>query len=328
MRHRFRERAAAASAVARSSRRLKMALTSDACPAGGSLGARRCQPVTSTGSSSSSFSAEETVEENQDGGVSSGAEDLPCVEGGRGEGEADSLCGLELDDLLSQGGHGDWDVGLDTQFPADLWPGTSGVSGLKADRGPCGQSELSDLLRHLMGCGLALESGELGRSGKRSSSSKLGLGGAAGGAKINKNAVAARLNRLKKKEYVMGLETKVNCLMSENQELKEENRQLGRRVKELEEETRYLKAVLANESVLSQLLCRLTGVNGLKLTTSLYRESEASDHDYALPRKRLKSEEDTSGGICLHVDKEKVSVEFCASCARNACTSVKIFFFR
>nr|XP_033804246.1 CREB/ATF bZIP transcription factor [Geotrypetes seraphini] len=311
MRHRFRERAATASAVARSSRRLKMALTSDARSAGAD-------------GSSNALSAGESAEERQDGGASSGAEDPSCFSGS-GDGEAESLCGLELDELLSQGGQGDWDAGFGAQLTGDLWLESGDGPCLKADRSHCGPSELSDLLRQLMGCGVAAESGELARSAKRSG----GVGAtAAAGAKINKNAVAARLNRLKKKEYVMGLETRVNCLASENQELKDENRQLGRRVKELEEETRYLKAVLANESVLSQLLCRLTGVNGLKLTTSLYREAEESDHDYALPRKRLKAEEETSGGICLHVDKEKVSVEFCASCARNACTSVKIFFFR
>ncbi|XP_030055978.1 CREB/ATF bZIP transcription factor [Microcaecilia unicolor] len=323
MRHRFRERASVVvSAAARTSRRLKMALTSDACSAGAGASSRRCQLADNADGSSSNSSS---VEEKQDGGASSGAEEPTCFSGSRpaGDCEADSLCGLELDDLLSQGGRSDWDVGFDTQLTGgDLWL----ENNEKADRNHCGPGEFSDLLRQLMGSGVAADNGESGRSGKRSGGNVAAA--AAAGAKINKNAVAARLNRLKKKEYVMGLETRVNCLASENQELKDENRQLGRRVKELEEETRYLKAVLANESVLSQLLCRLTGVNGLKLTTSLYREAGESDHDYALPRKRLKAEEETSGGICLHVDKEKVSVEFCASCARNACASVKIFFFR
>ncbi|XP_042347718.1 CREB/ATF bZIP transcription factor [Plectropomus leopardus] len=144
---------------------------------------------------------------------------------------------------------------------------------------------------------------------------------------INKNAIAARLNRLRKKEYVTSLEKKVGSLSSENNALKQENSQLTKRVEELEDETRYLRAVLANESMLAQLLSRLSGVNGMKLSSSLFQGPDPNDHDYALPRKRVKVEEkETSGGVCLHVDKNHVSVEFCTKCAESASTSLKIFF--
>ncbi|XP_008296304.1 CREB/ATF bZIP transcription factor isoform X1 [Stegastes partitus] len=143
----------------------------------------------------------------------------------------------------------------------------------------------------------------------------------------NKNAIAARLNRLKKKEYVNSLERKVGILSTENGMLKQENSQLTKRVEELEDETRYLRAVLANESMLAQLLSRLSGVNGMKLSSSLFQGPDPNDHDYALPRKRVKVEEkETSGGVCLHVDKNHVSVEFCTKCAESASTSLKIFF--
>lgn len=142
---------------------------------------------------------------------------------------------------------------------------------------------------------------------------------------INKNAIAARLNRLKKKEYVNGLEKKVGVLLTENNGLKQENTQLTKRVEELEDETRYLRAVLANESMLAQLLSRLSGVNGMKLSSSLFQGHNSNDHDYALPRKRVKVEEkETSGGVCLHVDKNHVSVEFCTKCAESASTSLKM----
>ncbi|XP_059190149.1 CREB/ATF bZIP transcription factor [Centropristis striata] len=55
---------------------------------------------------------------------------------------------------------------------------------------------------------------------------------------INKNAIAARLNRLRKKEYVNSLEKKVDVLSTENSSLKQENVQLNKRVEELEDETR------------------------------------------------------------------------------------------
>ncbi|XP_055079243.1 uncharacterized protein crebzf isoform X2 [Periophthalmus magnuspinnatus] len=55
---------------------------------------------------------------------------------------------------------------------------------------------------------------------------------------LNKNAIAARLNRIKKKEYVSNLERKVTGLSSENSTLKRENSELMKRVEELEDETR------------------------------------------------------------------------------------------
>ncbi|XP_059396070.1 CREB/ATF bZIP transcription factor-like isoform X2 [Carassius carassius] len=55
---------------------------------------------------------------------------------------------------------------------------------------------------------------------------------------INKNAIAARMNRLKKKEYVSGLEQRVGSLTTENRVLKQENGNLNKRVEELENETR------------------------------------------------------------------------------------------
>uniref|UniRef100_H2L9H1 LAS1 like ribosome biogenesis factor n=1 Tax=Oryzias latipes TaxID=8090 RepID=H2L9H1_ORYLA len=55
---------------------------------------------------------------------------------------------------------------------------------------------------------------------------------------VNKNAIAARLNRLKKKEYVSSLESRVGVLSVENIKLKQENSQLTKRVEELEDETR------------------------------------------------------------------------------------------
>ncbi len=142
---------------------------------------------------------------------------------------------------------------------------------------------------------------------------------------INKNAIAARINRLKKKEYVSGLEQRVGSLTTENRVLKQENGNLNKRVDELENETRYLRAVLANESMLAQLLSRLSGVNGMKFSTSLFQESNENDHDYAMPRKRVKVEnKDTAGGICLHVDKDHVSVEFCTKCAESSSLSHKM----
>ncbi|TRZ19280.1 hypothetical protein HGM15179_007836 [Zosterops borbonicus] len=165
-----------------------------------------------------------------------------------------------------------------------------------------------------------------------------------------KAAAAARLNRLKKKQYVLGLESRLQGLAAENRQLRDRNRGLSRRLRELERESGYLRAVLANQSALGQLLSRLAGTRagGLQLGTSLFRDTggrqqqqhlqpagESSDHDYALPSARPRGLQEAAGteaeeewaapgGICLHVDRDQVSVEFCSICARRAAASFKM----
>nr|XP_034970435.1 CREB/ATF bZIP transcription factor [Zootoca vivipara] len=153
-----------------------------------------------------------------------------------------------------------------------------------------------------------------------------------------KAAAAARLNRQRKKQYVMGLESRLQGLAAENRGLRDRNRGLCRRLRDLERETSYLRAVLANQSALGRLLSRLAGDGrvGLRISSSgLFEDGAAAvlearpayeasgDHDYALPvvpeggeRKRAASP--SAGGICLHVDRDQVSVEFCSACARRA----------
>ncbi|XP_063807422.1 CREB/ATF bZIP transcription factor [Pseudophryne corroboree] len=156
------------------------------------------------------------------------------------------------------------------------------------------------------------------------------------GGPSNRNALAARLNRLRRKEYVSGLEVRVARLAGENARLERERETLGARVRELEEESRYLRAVLANDTSLCQLLGRLTGLGGVRMSTSLFlkpRPPRPADHDYALPRAEEGEPQEggapsAGGGVCLHVDQDKVSVEFCPACSRRASSAAKIFFFR
>ncbi|XP_005073986.1 CREB/ATF bZIP transcription factor isoform X1 [Mesocricetus auratus] len=259
--------------------------------------------------------------------------------------DMDFLSGLELADLLDPR-QPDWHLepGLSSPGPLSSSGGGSESGGLLRGDGDDDESaaaemqRFSDLLQRLLnGIGGCSGGGDRGGAEKRRRKSPGGGGGsndanpAATKSPRKAAAAAARLNRLKKKEYVMGLESRVRGLAAENQELRAENRELGKRVQALQEESRYLRAVLANETGLARLLSRLSGV-GLRLTTSLFRDSPAGDHDYALPVGKqppeLLEEDDAAGGVCLHVDRDKVSVEFCSACARKASSSLKIFFFR
>lgn len=158
-----------------------------------------------------------------------------------------------------------------------------------------------------------------------------------------KAAAAARLNRQKKKLYVQGLETRLQGLAAENRQLRDRNRGLCRRLRDLERETGYLRAVLANQSALGRLLGRLAGDGAgslglrMRISTSLFQETAAGafgengDHDYALPipaeepAEKLSSSSSSSsaspGGVCLHVDRDHLSVEFCSLCAKRAASS-------
>lgn len=157
-----------------------------------------------------------------------------------------------------------------------------------------------------------------------------------------KAAAAARLNRQKKKLYVQGLETRLQGLAAENRQLRDRNRGLCRRLRDLERETGYLRAVLANQSALGRLLGRLAGDGAgslglrMRVSTSLFQETaaaagacgETGDHDYALPvraedpaEEKLRPSSGGPGGVCLHVDRDHLSVEFCSLCSKRAASS-------
>ncbi|XP_003390481.2 PREDICTED: CREB/ATF bZIP transcription factor-like [Amphimedon queenslandica] len=83
-----------------------------------------------------------------------------------------------------------------------------------------------------------------------------------------KNAIAARANRQKKKEYVSKLEEQVESLSAENKSLFERCRGLEGHVSDLKQEVVYLKSVLANQSSLSSILRGLPDIKGVSLQSS------------------------------------------------------------
>ena len=138
-----------------------------------------------------------------------------------------------------------------------------------------------------------------------------------------KNAIQAKINRQKKKAYVEDLELKVSSLARENDSLKKESKKLVKEKSSLEEEVAYLRSVLANQSALSGLLKNIENVQNVRLTSSFSRKRSADlDHDYgekpAVKKPKRSAVPAVSGGVCLHVDKNDVSIEFCHHCAKRS----------
>lgn len=162
-----------------------------------------------------------------------------------------------------------------------------------------------------------------------------------------RNAIAARENRQKKKKYVEGLENDVAKLKEENKTLKTRNESMSKMVIKLSDEVKYLRSVLANESTISLLLKSVAATPGISLTSSLMqasggkgeetdcestnrkqgerqyvtrsRKRQSEDVVDATPSK--KSRDTTPGGVCLHVNNGKVSLELCAKCEKKAMQS-------
>lgn len=155
-----------------------------------------------------------------------------------------------------------------------------------------------------------------------------------------KNAIAARENRQKKKKYVEGLENDVAELKEENKTLKTRNESMTSMIRKLSDEVKYLRSVLANESTISLLLKSVVSTPGISLSSSLMQSSGSEENEnenkeeerqYVTRSKKRRSDDSTeeatsskrtrsspAGGVCLHVNNGKVSLELCAKCERKA----------
>lgn len=90
----------------------------------------------------------------------------------------------------------------------------------------------------------------------------------------SRQAIAARQNRQKKKQYLFSLEGSVQKLCEENDKLKNQDAEQKEQIAELKAEVMYLKSVIANQSVLSHLLKNIQNTNGVKLSASLLAETD------------------------------------------------------
>ena len=144
-----------------------------------------------------------------------------------------------------------------------------------------------------------------------------------------KNAEAARQNRQRKKKYLEEMEKDRVTAKADNVILRTKCAELQAKNKKLENEVDYLRSVLANQSTLASLIKNIPGTPGVNLTTSFSRkrpnETTGESSSSASPAKRAKrgseSNAPKSGGVCLHVSKGAVSLEFCAQCSQQAVQS-------
>ena len=140
--------------------------------------------------------------------------------------------------------------------------------------------------------------------------------------KNRRNAIAAKKNRERKKAQFNALEKEVEQLKSENDSYKKRCTALESGILTLNKELEYYKAVLANESVLSKLLHNIPNVNGINLTSSLVARKRKNEQLPVRPTKMMKSSNgrlnQSTGGVCLHVASDNVSLEFCSTCSSQA----------
>lgn len=140
-----------------------------------------------------------------------------------------------------------------------------------------------------------------------------------------KNAVQAKINREKKKAYIKTLEDDVASLQSENVQLKNQNEEMKLSQDELLEEVAYLKSVLANQSSLSSLLKSIPNATNVNLQNFSRKRSAAElDHDYPTQKcAKINEAKVNTAGVCLHVDSDNISIEFCSHCSKSSKSLLK-----
>jgi hypothetical protein len=147
----------------------------------------------------------------------------------------------------------------------------------------------------------------------------------------SRNAVNAKLNREKKKAYIADLERKVAQLRDENGKLTADVDRVNVEKEACVREVQYLRNILVNQSTLAKVLAGLPEIRGVHLRSSLFttatgarlhgdveQQSVASGHEHDYGGISTSSSSSRAGGICLHVDNSRVSVELCSTCANMA----------
>ncbi|RZF37741.1 hypothetical protein LSTR_LSTR005780 [Laodelphax striatellus] len=205
---------------------------------------------------------------------------------------------------------------------------------------------------------------------------------------FSKNAINARKNRMKKKQYVSNLEDDIKSLKTLKKALTHELNSKCDEIASLKNEVKYLRSIIANNSQIGSLLKRICTNDSIEIRSSVLQENSLqqpssdsvcvkgtvnenvipistdnfdiptgldsiSETDALLdsnldilldanlsstaapaldlpemeeflrcetPSKYLESLGDIQSdyGVCLHVGRNRISLEFCAACNENA----------
>ena len=153
--------------------------------------------------------------------------------------------------------------------------------------------------------------------------------------KSRKNAEMAKLNRKRKKRYVNNLESEIKSLRVRNNKLMANKSQSDSTIKSLQHEVKYLRSVLENKTMLSSLVKAVSSIPSIDLSLNVKDISSPNDVKLSqnrtkvrltsekIPGKRggplleLDDDDVYNGGVCLHVSKNKVAIEFCAQCNKK-----------
>ncbi|XP_039294225.1 uncharacterized protein LOC120353662 [Nilaparvata lugens] len=203
---------------------------------------------------------------------------------------------------------------------------------------------------------------------------------------FSKNAINARINRIRKKQYVSSLEDDVKSLKIIKKALSQELNSKSTEIASLKNEVKYLRSIIANNGQIGGLLKRICTNNSIEIRSSVVQqnnsqcltsnevwESDATnvspiltnsidfpksiDTDFETdallesnldvllgstwsssatpaldlpendeffrcetPSKYLDSFGDNQSdyGVCLHVGRNRISLEFCAACNESA----------
>ncbi|KAK7092744.1 uncharacterized protein [Littorina saxatilis] len=139
-----------------------------------------------------------------------------------------------------------------------------------------------------------------------------------------KNAEIAKANRLKKKAHVENLEKEVEDGRLRIDHLETQLNDVEEERDACHREIHYLRSVLANQSALAGLLKNIPNMSGATLSSQSSQKRVAElDHSYGTTKKSRSSpsQPPSTAGVCLHVDKGNVSLEFCHHCAENSARS-------
>ncbi|XP_015376022.1 PREDICTED: CREB/ATF bZIP transcription factor-like isoform X3 [Diuraphis noxia] len=139
----------------------------------------------------------------------------------------------------------------------------------------------------------------------------------------SKNAVAARINRMKQKQYVKDLEQKMSQLKREIKGVKRELREREEKWASSRRQVAYLRSMLANSNQIGGLL------RNIRWRNIVPQEERDSDHPHMVPPPVAPQEDEgwalldginpstTEVGVCLHVSNRRISVEFCDECSNR-----------